>query len=1088
MERDELTSRPSFYFALTLSERAKHLRLAAPEPSAPFDAERAQRRLGRWRSLPALKDPARFAARLAEEGIGETDLLRLLGEPPEAVARRAPAVPAWLQDLATALSEHAAGEPISIPESARSYAMAAAIPAIAPLLRHGRARLRAEIARIVRTRQAVPFDPATVIDILYPSLVPSLMPMLSRVMALEVNAARLRGELPQGTPEERFTAFFDELASPGRLAALLEEYPVLARRLVRHIGAWVDTSVEFLEHLSADWRSLREALFAGRDPGPLVRVDGSMGDTHRGGRSVRIAWFESGARAVHKPRPLALDAHFQELLGWLDERGQAPPFKKLRILDRGGHGWVEFVPAAGCESREEVRRFYERQGASLAVLYLLDAADLHNENVIACGEHPLFIDLEALFHPRFSVVAPAGSISAAGAALDDSVLRVGLLPHRVATGNRFQGMDISGLGGAAGQLTPFQVPYWEKRGTDEVHLGKRNVEVPIADNRPSLGGEAMDPLDHVDAIAAGFERAYRLLVANREALASPSGPLARFGDDEIRVILRPTAAYDELLTMSHHPEVVRDALDRDRYFDRLQPAAPTPAQARAVLAELADLHAGDIPFFTTRPTSRDLFTSRGERIEGFFEEPSFAHVQRRLAGLSERDLATQLRYVKSSLATLRAGRDRPARVSLPLPSPRSPVPAEGFEQRLFAAARKAGDEIEKTAIVAGDQATWAGMTILEDGHWTLAPLDVDLYSGIPGVALFLGALGAVTGEERYSALARKATRSLLARASDLADRLGSVGGLTGWGGIVYVLSRLGGLWRDQEILDAAVGIAMRLPELIRRDVGLDLMNGAAGCALGLLALHREAPAAEVLATASLCGDRLLDTMRPMERGIAWLTPMSATRPLCGLSHGAAGMALALSALGAETGQARFLRAARDAVEYETSLFSTERSNWPDFRGDAIPGGAANEPVEDMVTWCHGAPGIGLARLAMLDHGCSSLFRSDIDTAILTTLERGFGRSHSLCHGDAGNLDFLAEAARALGYDALAGRVQGAAAALIESIEQDGFRCGILPGVEAPGLMTGIAGIGYAFLRLARPDIVPPVLTLGSCPPAAAPVA
>jgi lantibiotic modifying enzyme len=33
------------------------------------------------------------------------------------------------------------------------------------------------------------------------------------------------------------------------------------------------------------------------------------------------------------------------------------------------------------------------------------------------------------------------------------------------------------------------------------------------------------------------------------------------------------------------------------------------------------------------------------------------------------------------------------------------------------------------------------------------------------------------------------------------------------------------------------------------------------------------------------------------------------------------------------------------------------------------------------------------------------------------------------------------------------------------------------GVETPGLMTGLAGIGYQLLRLAAPDIIPSVLVL-----------
>ena len=47
--------------------------------------------------------------------------------------------------------------------------------------------------------------------------------------------------------------------------------------------------------------------------------------------------------------------------------------------------------------------------------------------------------------------------------------------------------------------------------------------------------------------------------------------------------------------------------------------------------------------------------------------------------------------------------------------------------------------------------------------------------------------------------------------------------------------------------------------------------------------------------------------------------------------------------------------------------------------------------------------------------------------------------------------------------------------VLESLERDGWLCGVPEGVETPGLMTGLAGIGYGLLRLADPGRVPSVL-------------
>ena len=52
-----------------------------------------------------------------------------------------------------------------------------------------------------------------------------------------------------------------------------------------------------------------------------------------------------------------------------------------------------------------------------------------------------------------------------------------------------------------------------------------------------------------------------------------------------------------------------------------------------------------------------------------------------------------------------------------------------------------------------------------------------------------------------------------------------------------------------------------------------------------------------------------------------------------------------------------------------------------------------------------------------------------------------------------------------------------AALILEEIDREGWLCGVPLGVESPGLMTGLAGIGYGLLRLAEPTRVPSVLVL-----------
>jgi lantibiotic modifying enzyme len=135
----------------------------------------------------------------------------------------------------------------------------------------------------------------------------------------------------------------------------------------------------------------------------------------------------------------------------------------------------------------------------------------------------------------------------------------------------------------------------------------------------------------------------------------------------------------------------------------------------------------------------------------------------------------------------------------------------------------------------------------------------------------------------------------------------------------------------------------------------------------------------------------------------------------------------------------------------------------------------------MTAWCHGAPGIGLARLRSLPHRDDATTRGEIGTAVATTLAEGFGQTHTLCHGDLGNLDFVVQAAATLGDPRWRREADRRAARVLEEIDREGWRCGAPLKVESPGLMSGLAGIGYGLLRLAEPTRVPSVLILAPPP-------
>ena len=1059
-------SLPDLYKALTLCERAA---LASGDASAEhFNPELAHRRRQRWKAQPPFGNSVLFTARLAQDGLSDESFSRLLGNACQAY--QSSAAPDWASQLLRAFSEDGLGRLRDRPAAGRvedheQPAPDGFLAAIAPLIRAGRERVRLGLAELQATSPRMLLaDPSAVEEMLFATVRRPLERMLSKTLALELNVARLQGTMHGATPQERFASFVEQLRQRAGVSALVNEYPVLFRLAAARIDAWADASLELVARLDADWEALAATFDFGPEPAGLAGIERVRRNTQRGGRSVAILTFSSGAKVVYKPRSLAVERHFQELLDWLNRSGHRPPFRLLKVLDCGAYGWVECLAAAACESPQEVERFYRRQGAYLALLYALEATDIHLDNLIAAGEQPMLIDLEALFHPRDAEPDLPELEQVLDRATYHSVLRTGLLPEPELGDEGSAGFDLSGLAGAGGQRTPYLVPVWENRSTDVMRLVRKPVRIAGGQNLPTLIGRPANVVDYRYAVEEGFVSLYRLLTRRLDEFLAPQGPLARFCQDEIRVLPRSGSQYGAVLDHSYHPDLLRDALERDLFMDRLwQGVEREPSLARLIPHEKADLLAGDIPHFTTLADSSHAYSSKGQLIRNFFPISGLEAARRRLSALSEDDLARQRWYIQAALATVAKG---PNTATTRVDS----APAEPPDrQQLLDMACAIGARLDRLALRAGGEASWLGVALIEDRHWEIGPTDLDLYNGLPGVALFLAHLGSITGQERWTNLAEAAVATLLRYIAEemeaKAGAFSAVGALDGLGGLLYTLAHLAALWPRPDLLQIAARLVVFAGEKPGLVADHSVARGVAGCLIGLLSLHQIAPSQQTLAMASRWGDELL-------RAIPWAHSREAikTGPASGpfgiLWHGEPGIAWPLLALARISGEARFHLAAYGINDRNLATNRQARG---------IRAAEARRHAAGIALGC-------LSVLPYIDRGerRSRLF-ARVEAALRSTLDYNFGRNHSLGHGDLGCLDLLLQSRAVLDEARWSTRWAVYTARLVASLEQHGWVTGIPLGVESPGLMTGLAGIGYGLLRLAEPQRVPSILAFEMLP-------
>ena len=1052
---------PSWERAAFLHERA------VPPADSPIPLEalaEAEERAARWQAA-TLADDETFRARLALAGLDRNGFVRLLAAErvrlrPEAEAESH----AWRDAVEAVRTGRYDAEPIP-PLGADAEGDAGPVfpfpRFLEPFVRLGLARLREGIEER-RERGTLVGDALgeAVTGAFLRALVRRLGPQCLQMLTLELNVARLMEILRGETAEERFAFFAREhLGRADVRLALMDEYAPLTRLMATTAVSWADAVLEFTERLEADRPRLAHTFGQGRDLGALAAVHAGGSDAHRGGRGVVVAEFASGLRLVYKPTPLAAGARFQHLLGRLNALGLPHPHRTLAVLDRGEYGWMEFVRAAPCASEGQVRRFYRRQGSLVAILHLLKATDFHFENLIAAGEHPVPVDLESLFHHDLPVPGADGGSAGEEAQrfLRHSVLRSAILPVVMRGRDGRLAADVSALGGEGGQEAATHGLALDAAATDRMQVVEGRVLTHGGQNLPTLNGAPVEMARHVEDVVAGFEETYALLAAHRDEIAPE---LAAFAGDEVRNLLRMTRHYSLFVREGHHPDFLRDALDRGELMDRLWAEATVrPELARIAPSERDDLLGDDVPAFSARPGERHLWDSRGRRIDDFFPAPSLDGVLAQLSAMDEGEMRRQSYLVRTSIA------------SVALPRPAAPVAfpeattEEDDERAMLEAATAVGEHLVSVAIHGREgDATWVALQVEPDagagdaGRLALAPAGPHLYEGVAGIALFLATLGEEAGRDDFRALAEAALATARGEwRRGLAAGFPATGAFLGRASLPYLLLHLAALWKRPELLREALGEIPALERMLAADREMDLTGGAAGCAVVLLHLHRATGDADALRVARLCGERLLAGAVETGGGLAW--PVAGGAPMAGMSHGAAGIAWALLELAAATGDGRFRDAARRGIAWERAAFDPAGGGWSHRR----------------VAWCHGASSIALGRALsapLLDDDAE--LAAELRRGAEAILAQGPTPDPCLCHGTLGNADLLLHLGRPEWRETA--RAWGAAVA--RDVAAVAERRAFPQYVRSTGLMAGIAGGGMGLLRLRRPEGVASVLALG----------
>ncbi|MFC4493359.1 type 2 lanthipeptide synthetase LanM family protein [Streptomyces ovatisporus] len=871
--------------------------------------------------------------------------------------------------------------------------------------------IRSVAAAVADTDPLAPFeklfsDPQAMLVQLLERTESRVREVYSRPLVAAINHARENGKLVGESSEERYRYFVGQARRTSFEDVCGLSFPVLRdiTRILLHNGA--DSITELCRRLVAD-REAIASTFGIEVSDPIVSCGFSEGDAHHHGRSVSVLEFESGRKLVYKPRDVSCEAAYENIARELNKE-IGTSLAAAQVLERNHYGYVEFIEAEDVSDMSG--EFMHASGELAAVLYLLNARDMHFENILPTRRGPVPIDLETILHPARIHEGPTPEAEGnAYETIGQSIYGIGILPLvMVGKGEDAGHVDLGFLGDQGRGSSPFKTIFFENPYTDRMSLVIRSQE---AQGRRtvvnSLGEDEVRVLG--DRMAEGFSRVFRAMMSAQERweeLLRKSASGMR-----VRYVHNPTALYAQTLRMTSSAGALDDVSPYIALLKRIAIASKTSSR-QIVRSEIRQLAERDIPYFTVSATGVALEDGDGREVGAFFDETPVDRALAKTAHMTETELREQLRLVYSAFSSRFPDNHLAASGTSDGGAVHAPSDREGAghsaDDELVALVVRLADNLVETSLpdkFAHLPRTWIGplASALANRPWPPGVLGYDLYTGRVGPALALAAAGRLLDRGEYRDLATQifsTMADILAghRYERRSIQQAGFGGYTGMAGILFALATTGRLLENDEWVGAAQGALPLVLDQMRgiqpQALPIDVVNGVSGVMSCVTAIGGPHAEDALSALASM----LTEAVRGEGHGTVFAQS--------GFAHGVSGLMHALSRAlpHVPAGQREVVRdTLSDLVGRLQKFYDREQGNW--FSNVATPSSFSTG-------WCHGATGIALALSAYGDIADDDVVHCMRDVAVGNLVRHGFGRNLTWCHGDLGNHDVLAKLAGA----------------------------------------------------------------------------
>ncbi|WP_222423868.1 type 2 lanthipeptide synthetase LanM, partial [Yersinia kristensenii] len=727
------------------------------------------------------------------------------------------------------------------------------------------------------------------------------------------------------------------------------QYPIIKEKIQMHEFHVLKTVEDILSKIQNDKVILLSEFHI--EKCSIVSLDLFLGDFHQLGKSVVKVNFLNGS-VIYKPRNADVEVSISKIL--VDLFGCKKDIKIgiPNCINLDNYSWHEFINFASTKSKCEVIEYYNSIGMSLAFFYCLNGTDMHFENVICANKTPYFIDMECVFTSPMNLNL-----------ISQSILSTFIIPT-------LHGMKLdSVVCGIGTETIKFHGETLEMNDDNEIYHKKLELEINNKINAPVSNG-VVENEDVISAVKNGFDQCIKLL-KEKKAIQNFLKNITKLKG---RMLFRATRIYADIIAVSDHPAYSHSPALRNAYIACALYNKDIPIEI--IRNEYLSMIEGRIPVFYVDLINQTFYDQNGEEVcsaVGVVSRKDFISKVFKITN-NDDEAIFQKKLIDISMQTLQLNCNDYEKNEINIDS--------------------VVDFIITKSCAYNDNEIHLNLKRERNGSRAISVMRSDLYSGLGG-AVFLQICKLVSerttsNEAKLEALYRVVCNI---NSKESPDYFGCFDSEIG--SMLYI---------EYLILKHAPGMIKfttfynRLYNIIRlvtnqNVANSDIIGGMASILIVCCRMHKLSPSKNNEIAIKILAKKIISqSIELFENTLTW------NRGWTGLSHGNSGIIYALTLANDIMNYVKIDGIILKSLRYEEK-FQID-SGWN--------GVGTYDLNKDFNSWCHGATGIYLSRVAMLNEmniknsEIKDIIASDISHYKRTQVNREVNDHHSLCHGMYGN--------------------------------------------------------------------------------------